>query len=178
MAIDASLSSINTFNTITAADLQNMDLETALMAVQSDRCTNLDNSIKLQLGEVSKRNQLIASLNKALVTVNGLGNDYKGWSIVPDNIARELDANGITGSNRHWTQDTSKELKGKNIVGHNEIKLLSDSIQKTIDSLNSTQQMDMQRLQSLTSRRNETFEIMTTLMKKFADSRSGIIRNM
>ena len=47
-----------------------------------------------------------------------------------------------------------------------------------IDSLGSTQQMDMLRLQSLSNKRNEAFDLMTNFMKKFADKRDAIIGNM
>ena len=50
--------------------------------------------------------------------------------------------------------------------------------QSEIDALGNTQQQDMLRLQSLSNKRNEAFEIMTNFMKKLADSRSGIIRNI
>ena len=50
------------------------------------------------------------------------------------------------------------------------------SIQTQIDSLGNTQQMDMLNLQSLSNKRNEAFEIMTNFMKKFNDSRAGIIQ--
>ena len=50
------------------------------------------------------------------------------------------------------------------------------SLQTQIDSLGNTQQMDMLNLQSLSNKRNEAFEIMTNFMKKFNDSRAGIIQ--
>ena len=46
-----------------------------------------------------------------------------------------------------------------------------------IDTLGSTQQMDMLRLQSLSNKRNENYEIMTNSRKKLADERPGIIGN-
>jgi hypothetical protein len=52
------------------------------------------------------------------------------------------------------------------------------SISSEIDALGNSQQMDMLRLQSLSNKRNEAFEIMTNFMKKLAESRSGIIRNI
>jgi hypothetical protein len=51
-----------------------------------------------------------------------------------------------------------------------------NALRAQIDALGNTQQMDMLRLQSLSNKRNEAFEIMTNFMKKFADSRSGIIQ--
>ena len=47
-----------------------------------------------------------------------------------------------------------------------------------VDSLGSNQQMDMLRLQSLSNKRNEAFDLMTNFMKKFADKREAIISNM
>lgn len=55
---------------------------------------------------------------------------------------------------------------------------LIQTISSRIDGLNSTQQLDMLRLQSLTNKRNEAFDIMTNFIKKMQDSRSSIVGNM
>ncbi len=47
-----------------------------------------------------------------------------------------------------------------------------------IDAVSSSQQMDMLRLQSLSNKRNEAFDVMTNFIKKMQDSRSSIIGNM
>jgi hypothetical protein len=47
-----------------------------------------------------------------------------------------------------------------------------------IDSAGNSQQMDMLRLQSLTNKRNEAFDVMTNFVKKMQESRSSIIGNM
>ena len=47
-----------------------------------------------------------------------------------------------------------------------------------IDALSNSQQMDMLRLQSLSNKRNEAFDLMTNFVKKMQDSRSSIIGNM
>lgn len=47
-----------------------------------------------------------------------------------------------------------------------------------IDALSNSQQMDMLRLQSLSNKRNEAFDVMTNFIKKMQDSRSSIIGNM
>jgi hypothetical protein len=46
------------------------------------------------------------------------------------------------------------------------------------DSLSSSQQQDMLRMQSLQQRRAEAFEIVTNTYKKMGDNRSGIVSNM
>jgi len=51
-------------------DIQGMDLETALMAVQSQRTQLLENQLKDQLGAVQQKNQEIADLNSQLTGLN------------------------------------------------------------------------------------------------------------
>ncbi|MDK8193885.1 hypothetical protein QP794_27770 [Paenibacillus sp. UMB7766-LJ446] len=52
------------------------------------------------------------------------------------------------------------------------------ALKSKIDALSSSQQMDMLRLQSLSNKRNEAFNVMTNFIKKMQDSRSSIIGNM
>ncbi|PQZ98391.1 MULTISPECIES: hypothetical protein [Paenibacillus] len=47
-----------------------------------------------------------------------------------------------------------------------------------IDAASNSQQMDMLRLQSMSNKRNEAFEVMTNFIKKMQESRSSIIGNM
>lgn len=96
-------------------DIQGMDLESALQAVQSQRAQLLENQLKDQLEDVQQRNQQLADLNAQ---------------------------------------------------------------QGQMDALSNSQQMDMLRLQSMNSKRNEAFDVMTNFVKKMQDSRSSIIGNM
>lgn len=54
----------------------------------------------------------------------------------------------------------------------------AEQLKSKLDSLNSTSQMDMIRLQSLSNKRNEAFEQLTNFVQKFAKSRESIISNM
>jgi hypothetical protein len=47
-----------------------------------------------------------------------------------------------------------------------------------LDALGNSQQMDMLRLQSLSNKRNEAFDVMSNFIKKMADNRASIIGNM
>lgn len=51
-------------------------------------------------------------------------------------------------------------------------------IKSRLDSESNTQQMDMLRLQQLSNKRNESFDIMTNFIKKMQDNRSAIIGNL
>ncbi|WCN36884.1 hypothetical protein [Aneurinibacillus uraniidurans] len=65
----------------------------------------------------------------------------------------------------------------------NSIDLSSMDIETALKQVESqrsqmSQQMDMLRLQSMTDKRNEAFDVMTNFIKKMQDSRSSIIGNM
>ncbi|MGG4482137.1 hypothetical protein [Paenibacillus illinoisensis] len=47
---------------------------------------------------------------------------------------------------------------------------LAQSLKNQIDALSNSQQMDMLRLQSLSNKRNEAFDVMTSFIKKMQDS--------
>ncbi|MCQ4087877.1 hypothetical protein [Saccharibacillus sp. JS10] len=112
-------------------DIRSMDLETALMTIQSERAKLLDQQLANQLSQVQDKNAELALLNSQLATAK---------------------ANGDTET--------------------------AAARQQQIDALNNTQQMDMLRLQSLSNKRNEAFDVMTNFMKKMQDSRASIIGNM
>ncbi|MBO9540523.1 hypothetical protein J7643_08030 [bacterium] len=57
-------------------------------------------------------------------------------------------------------------------------KLIDSQLQSLQGAAQSGNQMDMLRLQSLTNKRNEAFDLMTNFIKKMADSRSSILGNM
>ncbi|WP_337035572.1 hypothetical protein [Paenibacillus illinoisensis] len=71
------------------------------------------------------------------------------------------------------------ELKGKlaQAIEGGDFEL-AQSLKNQIDALSSSQQMEMLRLQSLSNKRNEAFDVMTNFIKKMQDSRSSIIGNM
>ena len=160
-------------------DIKNMDIETLLMMVQSQRASLLENQLAGQINEIKARNDEISKLNNAVAVlqkVHGYFNDkgnlkkeYYGSALEKEQVAA-LDAAGIPGG---WG----------NAAGggpHNKSKLegFINQLKGKIDSLNNSSQMDMLRLQSMTNKRNEAFDVMSNFIKKMQDSRSSIIGNM
>jgi len=180
-------------------DLSNLDIETALMAVQSRRTELLDAQLKEQIEEVQQRNAMTAKLNDMQSKLNAMKatfeHDAKAGAKLPDNA-----------DNKALAQDYARvalELSGKaDPVKVTDVKYNADGtvasfslakdwqpqksaiekmlgeVKSQIDSASNTQQMDMLRLQSLSNKRNEAFEVMTAFMKKMQDNRSAIIGNM
>ncbi len=138
----ATVDNIGGAGNVQMMDMQGLDLESQLMAVQSNRVNLLDQQLQVQMKDIQAKNARTAELNTQLEALNLA----KLKSTDPKTIAK-LDVQ-------------IKQLRAQ------------------IDGLSNTQKMDELRLQSLSKKRNEAFEIMSNFMKKFADKRDGIISNM
>ncbi|WP_414474018.1 hypothetical protein [Microvirga sp. M2] len=174
---------------VTPIDLGSMDIETALMAVQQQRVTLLDAQLKGQIAEVQARNTLVASLNNDLSTLNQFAALFPSDAKPDDKISastmvhvgdKEMSLGDALTSLNHADAGALKigEMLQDGQISKAE---LTDSIanaKSLIDSASNSQQMDMLRLQSMTNKRNEAFDVMTNFIKKMQDSRSSIIGNM
>ncbi|WP_255468072.1 hypothetical protein [Achromobacter sp. UMC71] len=221
-----------------------MDLETALMAVQTQRSQLLEDALRQQLDSVNGRNAQMAGLNEAMnaktadnlklessnVSLQGEIDQLKdlqgrlsaskcpnpeGWyglswgqgddkQLSHDTLAqikaaglniptgddapRDVDRNGTMDAKGRVVQNFVDQLSGKISALQAKIadngkaidanKQAVTEIKSSLDNLSNTQQMEMLRLQSMTGKRNEAFDVMTNFLKKMQESRSSIIGNM
>lgn len=181
-------------------NISGMDIETALMMVQSERTKLLDSQLKTQIEEVQKRNELTGALNDMQAKLNGMkgsldskdakpGDQVKADSGTPSNktLATEYATQALKlGMDPAPVKATAiKDAQG-NVIGANVTGMPTrEGLEKAIpdlksklDAASNSQQMDMLRLQSLSNKRNEAFDTMTNFVKKMQDSRSSIIGNM
>jgi hypothetical protein len=219
---------------ITVGDVKGLDLESAMMAVQSKRAELLEGSLKGQLESIQTRNEQIGKMNDLINTLRALrpnGKEDAVGAMGPNmgdanKLLADLRAQGISNVPNDWTQKTVWDVKlldgtthtgldqggrdeaqmckdnywafrsadfsgAKEVITIAEVKVetkaemtqkqfdnMVDQMKGKIDSLNSSQQMDMLRMQSLTNKRNEAFDLMTNFIKKMADSRSSVLGNM
>ena len=180
---------------VSPINLQGMDLETALMVVQSQRANLLETQLKTQIEEVQKKNDQIAKLNTAIGNLNKIKARVASNAKPTDLIYAAPEASGAKGP---WEDlfRTQRQLDAKNGIPGvqpdfqmtvaewiklNTVADLDNRIQQfrsQIDNMNNSQQMDMLRLQSMSNKRNEAFDVMTNFVKKMQDNRSSIIGNM
>ncbi|AIQ21573.1 hypothetical protein NSQ90_01070 [Paenibacillus sp. FSL H7-0737] len=152
---------------MTQVNIQGMDLEAAMMAVQSNRASMLEDQLKDQIASVQAKNETISKLNQLLGVINE--ELAKLPSGAEANAAVKLadDKGAMFTAMSMAIPQTKGQLE--NLLGQ---------IKSQIDSASNSQQMDMLRLQSLTNKRNEAFDTMTNFIKKMQDSRSSVIGNM
>jgi hypothetical protein len=130
-----------------------------LVAAWTGQAKNMFNPFMFAENKIREGNDMKAD-GQALI-------DKGARSLTPDELTAAMDA--CQSANMMADPDA---VSVKTRAG---AEVYIKSQQGHIDALGNTQQMDMLRLQSLSNKRNEAFEIMTNFMKKLADSRSGII---
>lgn len=140
---------------MTQVNIQGMDLEAAMMAVQSSRASMLEDQLKDQIASVQAKNETISKLNQLLGVINE--ELAKLPSGAEANAAVKLadDKGAMFTAMSMAIPQTKGQLE--NLLGQ---------IKSQIDSASNSQQMDMLRLQSLTNKRNEAFDTMTNFIKK------------
>lgn len=158
-------------------NLSNLDVETALLAVQSQRTQLLDTQLADQIKAVQQRNDNIAALNNAMSAVSALQAKFNSDAKATDGIP-----NADNADVKQLIANANQALKDAGVSAQIDTKGNIDAaitnLKGLIDGQSNSQQMDMLRLQSLSNKRNEAFDVMTNFIKKMSDSRSSIIGNM
>ncbi|MCR2799647.1 hypothetical protein QNO21_10980 [Microbacterium sp. zg-Y818] len=143
-----------------------LDLATALQMVQSGRGSLLEQQLAAQIADVQARNVRLGLLNDARTALNA-------YLAAPtdDTFATAVAAVRATGTVHPFLDATAAD-------GRPHAERLRELLKTEMDSVGNSQQMDMLRLQSLSNKRNEAFDVMTNFLRKIQDSRSSIIGNM
>lgn len=162
---------------MTQINVSNMDLETAMMAVQSNRANLLEQQLKEQIEGVQARNEQIAKLNQVLNTLNVVAGRFKS------DAGKDTPVPNASSEEKQRYSDVQNAIKNAGLTDgvpstKGQLEAYIQQIKSMIDAQSNSQQMDMLRLQSLSNKRNEAFDVMTNFVKKMSDSRSSIIGNM
>ena len=162
-------------------DVSGIDLESLMLLVQSRRAQLIEQQLADQISAVQARNSQIGWLNQAmqvLRSVQAAAAGRKDDETAGATAAQAAQVNdlmrrgGIAASGRRdGTTFDATYTKA-------EIAMLLEMLKRQLDQLNSSQQMDMLRLQTLNNKRNQAFDIMSNFMRKMADSRASVIGNM
>jgi hypothetical protein len=161
-------------------DVSSMDLETALISVQSNRAALLDTQLADQVKAVQERNNEIDSLNAdrgALERINTLFEPGKGDE-QKVSLATKIGDTTVGALLDALKNDLKVDANRDGMVSLGELKASIVEAKREIDTISSNHQMDMLRLQSLTNKRNEAFDVMTNFIAKMQENKVSIIGNM
>jgi hypothetical protein len=185
---------------LTADDIQSLDIETALLAVNMNRVSALDDQLRTQMEGVQAKNDQMALLttlqNNLNAVMNGLPSNMTDTTILGDNLDNQVGLEETVNDSMQAAQvQLFKTSDGEYRIGllssgdsyegginrnvtKGELDLALNDIQSMLTNLSNTQQTDMLTLQSTTNKRNEAYDTMTNFLKKLQDSKSGIVSNM
>lgn len=159
-----------------AIDLQAMDIETMLRMVQEQRVRLLDSQLAEQIAVVRARNEQIGKLNAALGALSrarGAWPTDAGPAVTMGSAAPDA----VSAIEESYTQAGFAVVEPRAWV-RADLDAEIGRLKAMVDATSNSQQMDMLRLQALTNKRNEAFEVMTSFIKKMQESRNSIIGNM
>ena len=220
---------VNSAAGVSFSQMQGMDIESMLMAVQGNRANLLEQQLMGEMKNVQAKNEQIAVLNGKLTALTGASQlAYADNKTTPEATLTEAQKTALAAASpkvptwevtlvdgtkiqvdeagkneaddckaKNWAFRSSDYSGSKGVTSIVDKGLKADptaavptfankgeldkaitGLKGQVDSLGSNQQMDMLRLQSLSNKRNEAFDLMTNFMKKFADKREAIISNM
>ncbi len=163
------------------------DLETLLMMVQNERVRLLDQQLAMQVDAVLARNNQVAHLNKAQTALNKAKQLFSADD-KPDAKFKDTKINDKkdTAEHKAIVDEINKAFEDAGMstrvsvsgLKKHEVESLIQETKAAIDEQTNSQQLDMLRLQALSSKRNESFDVMTNFVKKLHESRASIISNM
>ena len=165
-------------------DTTGKDIAATIMAVQISRADALERQLTAEIGAVAKRNNDIVILNNVLRAALQLRSEFPnvaGPNAAGPNAATPNGANKTMLANAFNEVGKTDGLKQMGALTYGTKAELDNAIAKVkfkIDELSNSQQTDMLRLQSLSNKRNEAFDIMTNFMKKNEEKRAAVIKNI
>jgi len=125
---------------------------------------------KLVIGSTLAVGLLFAGANQSsAASIQGVG--YQGMAPI------DLSSVDLETALKMVQQQRTNLLESQLQTQLTEVQTRNEQLAGLNEQLNS-QQMDMLRMQSMNSKRNEAFDAMTNFVKKMQDSRSSILGNM
>lgn len=163
-----------------------VDLETLLVYVSTNRATTIELEIQPVSTQVQNRNARLTLLTNALSTLTGMqalfesddaggtSSRDKDSSIVLTQESRDL----INELARAAGQSTDLVDSGSGYATKSQVEQAIQLVKSEMDKLNNESSSDMTRLQSLVDKRDESYSTASSLMSSVSDTRGNAIRNM
>jgi len=152
-----------------------IDFEMIVTSVAAGRATTIEGEVQPLNTQVTHRNTKLESLGNALADISGKQNNIKDEdrhnakiTINDQNTINILKEFGIT------KEDGSTDKSW--IITYANAEEAVQKIKTKMDKLNNDAQSDMTRLQSLVSKRDESFTNATTIMTAVSDTRGNLIK--
>ena len=161
---------------VSGMSLSAPDLETAMLALQSQRAQLLEDALRQQMDSVAGRNSQVAGLNDAR---NGKLAENQALSDANVRMRQQIDqmaavpggGNGVdTQALQAKMDDNSKTIDAN--------RQAIDEMGNELNALASQLKEQTQRLESMTAKRDAVADMLADFLQKMQESRSKILANM
>jgi len=172
---------------VSSSQLDGMDKETRLMVLCYTLLNLLDDRMQGQMDIINARNQRATQLQGVVSSLQAVQDKFPA-DATPD--VKFPDPSPGTPEEKTLIDNISTSLKDAEISGlvpgglikngqvtKSDLDGAITKVQGMMDSDTSLQQMDMFTLQSVFSKRNQIFELMSNTLKKTQDTNQTLIRN-
>jgi hypothetical protein len=176
-------------NVFLGSDVGSLSIEDALLLVQMDRVRLCESQLQDQINSIRAKNEQMSKLNDLKTKILELKNAFKADAPADgklyQNLSKTVDKAAIEATGealaKAWAvmgldpnyNDKFEFLTAKK----GDLEAAEQIVKSQTDSLSSSSQMDMVRLQSLNNKRSEAFDTMTNMLKKASDSKSSVVSN-
>lgn len=174
---------------MTTADLQDL-----AVFIGKHRAVSIEGEVAPQATRIRERNARLDELGVCLSDLtnyqagfhkdwggNDDGSDYMPISVKDTLASLGFQCEYYTYDEDEYERDETPLFYYNNNGCSGKKRFIEGAIQRVkseIDSLNNEAQLDMQRLQQLTDRRDEAYSATTNFMTSISDTRSNTIRNL
>ena len=186
MSAAASVNNNVPVSDVPSSQMDGMDKETRLMVLCYTMLNLLDARMQGQMDVINARNQRATQLQGVVSDMQALQDKFPGTAqptdkfptdpsdpaqkAMMDKMATDLDKAGISDLN-------SGTLIKDGQISKSDLDAAITKVPGMMDSDTSLQQLDMFTLQSVFSKRNQVFELMSNTLKKTQDTNQSLIRN-
>ena len=148
------------------------DMETLLVTLQMQRAENIDRQLTDQADQIRRRNEQLGLANAALASA-------RKQRPTKDDAPASTEDPAYTHYVNNYLGTEGRDNTGNDYL-HNQAEWDKniEILKAHIDTLNSSSQMDMIRLQSLMNKRNQAFEMMTNSISKLNKPKDSVIGNL
>ena len=156
--------------------LDKASLDALMLAVMSERAEILEETLREQVQEVRQKNNKLKDANKIMAKARAAkkGSSDKNKTGMPQDVKEFFAKNDIP-----WGSGGKQVNPGQNYsLSSTEWDLAIENMKGWTESLTSSSQLDMTKLQSTSGKFNQTFEMMSQFISKYYRSGDNIIKNI
>ena len=151
------------------------NLDALMLAVMSERAEILEEALREQVQEVRNKNNKLKEANQIMAKARNAkkGSSGSKKTGMPSEVRDFFAKNNIP-----WGKGGSIDPNNNYSLKSGEWDLAIENMKGWTESLTSTSQLDMTKLQSTSGKFNQTFEMMSQFISKYYRSGDNIIKNI